>query len=82
MCLSVKQGFAHIVDWELSALFFSDEYSDDYAFGDCEVDKKLLPILRLGEEWGRSEVLLQVLECLFASWCPLEVFGLPHSAEK
>ena len=48
--LSVEQRFAHIVDWELSTLFFSNEYSADYAFGDCEVDEKLFPILQLGEE--------------------------------
>ena len=50
--LSVEQGFAYIVDWELFALFFSDEYSADCALGDCKVDVELLPILRLREEWG------------------------------
>ena len=48
----IEQRFAHIVNWELFALFFSDEHSADYTLGDCEVDVELLPILRLGEEWG------------------------------
>ena len=81
-CLSVEQGFAYIVDWELSVLFFSNEHDADYALRDYEVDEELLSILRLREEWGRSEVLLEVLECLFAGWCPLKVFGLAHSAKE
>ena len=50
----VEQGFAHIVDWELFALFSSDEHSSDGTLGDCKVDEELFPILQLGEEWGRS----------------------------
>ena len=42
----IEKRFAHIVDWELLALFFSYEHRD------CEVNIELLPILRLGEEWG------------------------------
>jgi len=75
-CLNVEQGFVHIIDWELSALFFSDEYNADCVFEHYKVDEKLLPILRLGEEWGRSDVLLQVLQYLFVGWCLLEIFGL------
>ena len=48
----VEQRFAHIVDWELFALFFSDEHSADCAFEDYDVNVKLLPILWLREEWG------------------------------
>ena len=50
--LRIEERFAHIVDWEFLALFFSYEYGTDWAFGDCEVDVELLPILWLGEEWG------------------------------
>ena len=50
--LRVEKRFAHIVDWELLALFFPYEHSADCTLRDCEVNIKLLPILRLGEEWG------------------------------
>ena len=48
----VDKRFAHIVDWELLAFFFSYEYSADCTLGDCEVNIELFPILWLGEEWG------------------------------
>ena len=50
--LCVEKRFTHIVDWELLAIFFSYEHSVDCAVGDCEVNVKLFPILRFGEEWG------------------------------
>ena len=46
----VEKRFAHIVDWELFVIFFSDEHSADCAFGDYKVNVKLFPILWLGEE--------------------------------
>ena len=46
----VEQRFAHIVDWELLAFFFSYEYSTDCTLRDYEVNLKLFPILQLGEE--------------------------------
>ena len=46
----VEKRFAHIVNWELLAFFFSYEHSADCTLRDCEVNIELLPILRLGEE--------------------------------
>ena len=48
----VEKRFAHIVDWELLAFFFSYEHSADCVLRDCEVNIELFPIRRLGEEWG------------------------------
>ena len=48
----IEKIFAHIVDWELLAFFFSYEYNADCTLGDYEVNIELFPILRLGEEWG------------------------------
>ena len=50
--LCIVKRFAHIVDWELLALFFSYEHNANCSLRDCEVNIELLPILRLRKEWG------------------------------
>ena len=55
----VKKRFAHIVDWELLAFFFSYEHSADYVLGDCEVNIEFSPSFGLERSGGEVRYLLR-----------------------